>query len=94
VIVTAHEREYVAHGVLAEVLDRPVSGEEVLTSETVVTCWPALDHYTGGGHRSWTSAQWVEYLDDPLWQFPGAASPRGDCHAIFRLMVELQPEDR
>lgn len=92
-IAVVRDREFIAGEVLADVLGHPVSNEEVLDGKTVAAYWPRLDYFTGGAHMSWTSAQWAEYLEDPLLESP-TASPDNDRNAIFRLSVYLHSEDR
>ncbi|GHH29492.1 relaxase/mobilization nuclease [Streptomyces rubradiris] len=83
------------HGPLGEALGRVVSAEEVLTKDTVVAYWPALDAYLLDGETSaWTAAQWAEHLEDPLLEHPFAAGPAGDRRAVVHLSVRLHPDDR
>lgn len=64
------------HGPLGEALGRVVSAEEVLSKDTVVAYWPALDAYLLDGETSaWTAVQWAEHLEDPLLEHPLAAGP-------------------
>lgn len=78
-----------------EALGRPVSDQEGLTEYTVVAQWPGLDYYTPDDEqKTWTSNDWADHLDDPLWQHPFAASPQDDRHAIWHTDVRLAPGDR
>ncbi|MFD7017499.1 hypothetical protein [Streptomyces sp. NPDC059928] len=94
-IIRIHERGTDPNEAVAEALGRPVSTREGLTDHTVVAHWPGLDHYTlDGEQRTWTSADWAEHLDDPIWQHPFAASGHGDRRAIWHASVRLHPDDR
>ncbi|MEV3950088.1 hypothetical protein AB0K57_20890 [Streptomyces halstedii] len=80
---------------LAEALGRPVSSQEGLTDHTVVAHWPGLDYYTPFDEQQiWTSTKWAEHLDDPTWQHPFPADPKGDHRAIWHADVRLAPDDR
>ncbi|MFD4177235.1 hypothetical protein [Streptomyces anulatus] len=79
---------------LAEALGRPVSSQEGLTDHTVVAHWAGLDYYTPlDEQQTWTSTEWAEHLDDPTWQHPFPASPKGDHRAIWHADVRLAPGD-
>ncbi|MCX4501079.1 hypothetical protein [Streptomyces anulatus] len=80
---------------LAEALGRPVSSQEGLTDHTVVAHWPGLDYYTPFDEQQiWRSTEWAEHLDDPTWQHPFPADPKGDHRAIWHADVRLAPGDR
>ncbi|MFE7283538.1 relaxase/mobilization nuclease [Streptomyces noursei] len=80
---------------LGEALVRPLSTREGLTDHTVVAHWPGLDFSPLDDEPAvWTSAQWAEHLDDPLWEHPFVAGPRGDRRAIAHIDVRLHPDDR
>ncbi|MEU3529110.1 relaxase/mobilization nuclease [Streptomyces sp. NPDC038707] len=90
-----NEPSVTPHGPLDEALGRVVSAEEVLSKDTVVAYWPALDAYLLDGETSaWTAAQWAEHLEDPLLEHPFAAGPAGDRMAVVHLDVRLHPDDR
>ncbi|MBA2950258.1 hypothetical protein [Streptomyces himalayensis] len=94
-IIRIHERGTDPNEAVAEALGRPVSTKEGLTDHTVVAHWPGLDAYTlDDEERIWTSADWAEHLDDPIWQHPFAASPQGDRRAIWHASARLHPDDR
>ncbi|MFE7889296.1 hypothetical protein [Streptomyces sp. NPDC057412] len=94
-IIRIHERGIDPNEGVAEALGRPVSTREGLTDDTVLAHWPGLDHYAlDDEQRIWTSADWAEHLDDPIWQHPFAASPHGDRRAIWHVSVRLHPDDR
>lgn len=94
-IIRIHERGIDPNEAVAEALGRPVSTEEGLTDHTVVAHWPGLDAYTlDDEQRIWTSADWAEHLDDPIWQHPFASSPQGDRRAIWHTSARLHPDDR
>ncbi|MFC7908264.1 hypothetical protein [Streptomyces nigra] len=94
-IIRIHERGIDPNEGVADALGRPVSTREGLTDHTVLAHWPGLDHYTlDDEQRIWTSADWAEHLDDPIWQHPFAASPQGDHRAIWHVSVRLHPDDR
>ncbi|MFD9841046.1 hypothetical protein [[Kitasatospora] papulosa] len=94
-IIRINPRDLSPNEPLAEALGRPVSGQEGLTDHTVVARWPGLDYYTPFDEQQiWTSAEWAEYLADPTWQHPFAASPNGDRRAIWHADVRLAPADR
>ncbi|MFD5443768.1 MULTISPECIES: hypothetical protein [Streptomyces] len=94
-IIRVNPRDLSPNEPLAEALGRPVSGQEGLTDHTVVAHWPGLDCYTPfDEQQTWTSAEWAEYLADPTWQHPSAASPNGDRRAIWHADVRLAPADR
>ncbi|MFJ5045463.1 hypothetical protein ACIQH7_10135 [Streptomyces anulatus] len=80
---------------LAEALGRPVSSQEGLTDHTVVAHWPGLNYYIPLDEQQiWTSTEWAEHLDDPTWQHPFPADPKGDHRAIWHADVRLAPDDR
>ncbi|MER7684463.1 relaxase/mobilization nuclease [Streptomyces sp. NPDC097610] len=90
-----HERTHTPHDPLAEALGRPVSPNEGLTEYTVVAHWPGLGYFTlDDEHKTWTSVQWAEHLEDPYLEHPFAASPDDDRRAILHLDVRLHPDDR
>lgn len=94
-IIRIHERGIDPNEAVAEALGQPVSTEEGLTDHTVVAHWPGLDAYTlDDEQRIWTSADWAEHLDDPIWQHPFASSPQGDRRAIWHTSARLHPDDR
>lgn len=94
-IIRIHERGIDPNEAVAEALGRPVSTQEGLTDHTVVAHWPGLDAYLlDDEERVWTSADWAEHLDDPLWQHPFAASPQDDRRAIWHASARLHPDDR
>lgn len=94
-IIRIHARGIDPNEAVAEALSRPVSVHEGLTDHTVVAHWPGLDAFTlDDEERIWTSADWAEHLDDPIWQHPFAASPQGDRRAIWHANVRLHPDDR
>ncbi|MCX2969463.1 MULTISPECIES: relaxase/mobilization nuclease [Streptomyces] len=94
-IPRVNERSIAAHEPLGDALARPVSTDEALTEHTVVAHWPGLDFYTLDDEQAlWTSAQWSEHLDDPLFEHPFAASAHGDRRAILHLDARLHPDDR
>ena len=83
-IIRIHRRGIDSNEAVGEALGRPASSEEVLSDHTMVAYWPGLDAYTlHDEQRLWTSVDWAEHLDDPLWQHPFAASPQGDRRAIW-----------
>ncbi|MFD3907488.1 hypothetical protein HXS80_06175 [Streptomyces sp. CB04723] len=80
---------------LAEALGRPVSSQEGLTDHTVVAHWAGLDYYTPFDEQQiWTSTEWAKHLDDPAWQHPFPADPKGGHRAIWHADVRLAPGDR
>ncbi|MEU6227499.1 relaxase/mobilization nuclease [Streptomyces sp. NPDC047042] len=94
-IPRVNERTISAKDPLCEALGRAVTTEEGLTEHTVVVYWPALDSYTLDDEQAaWSAVQWADHLEDPLFENPFAASPRGDRHAIAHLDVRLHPGDR
>ncbi|MBC9719200.1 hypothetical protein H9Y04_42485 [Streptomyces sp. TRM66268-LWL] len=94
-IISIHERGIDPNEAVAEALGRPISTQEGLTDHTVVAHWPGLDAYLlDEQERVWTSADWAEHLDDPLWQHSFVAGPQGDRHAIWHASVRLHPDDR
>ncbi|MEU9290298.1 relaxase/mobilization nuclease [Streptomyces sp. NPDC048275] len=94
-IPRVNERTIGAHDPLSEALGRSVMPEEGLTEHTIVAYWPALDSYTLDDEQAtWSAVQWADHLEDPLFENPFAASPRGDRHAIAHLDVRLHPGDR
>ncbi|UIX34376.1 relaxase/mobilization nuclease [Streptomyces sp. GQFP] len=94
-IPRVNERTISAHDPLSEALGRAVIAEEGLTEHTIVAYWPALDSYTLDDEQAtWSAVQWADHLEDPLFENPFAASPRGDRQAISHLDVRLHPDDR
>ncbi|MFJ6898135.1 relaxase/mobilization nuclease [Streptomyces hokutonensis] len=94
-IPRVNERTISANDPLSEALGRAVMPEEGLTEHTVVAYWPALDFYTLDDEQTtWSAAHWADHLEDPIFENPFAASPRGDRHAIAHLDVRLHPGDR
>ncbi|MDF3140879.1 MULTISPECIES: relaxase/mobilization nuclease [unclassified Streptomyces] len=90
-----HERSHTPHDPLAEALGRPVSPNEGLTEYTVVAHWPGLDYFAPDDeHRTWTSVEWAEHLEDPYLDYPFGSSPDGDRRPILHLDVRLHPDDR
>jgi hypothetical protein len=95
VIPRVNERTMSAKDALSEALGRAVRPEEGLTEYTIVAYWPALDSYTlDEESATWSSVEWADHLEDPTFENPFAASPRGDRHAIAHLDVRLHPGDR
>lgn len=92
-IPRVNERTHSAHDPLSEALGRAVIAEEGLTEHTIVAYWPALDSYTLDDEQA-SAVQWADHLEDPLFENPFAASPRGDRQAIAHLDVRLHPDDR
>ncbi|WP_435863222.1 relaxase/mobilization nuclease [Streptomyces prunicolor] len=94
-IPRVNERTMSAEDALSEALGRAVRPEEGLTEYTVVAYWPALDSYTlDEESATWGAVEWADHLEDPIFENPFAASPRGDRHAIAHLDVRLHPSDR
>ena len=61
-----HERTHSPHDPLSEALGRDLIPNVGLTEYTVVAHWPGLDYFAPDGeHRSWTSVEWAEHLEDP-----------------------------
>ncbi|MEU9426487.1 relaxase/mobilization nuclease [Streptomyces sp. NPDC048342] len=90
-----HERTHTPHDPLAEALGRPVSPNEGLTDYTIVAHWPGLEYFAPDDeHRTWTSVQWAEHLEDPYLEHPFATSPDDDRRPILHLDVRLHPDDR
>jgi hypothetical protein len=57
---------------------------------TLLTAWPALGTLTSpGDFQDWTTAQWAEFLDDPLHEHPSATGAEGDRRAVFHLHLAL-----
>lgn len=94
-IIRIHPRSTRTGEPLGEALGRPVSNREGLTEHTVIAHWPGLDSCTfDGEEKTWTSVEWAQYLDDPSWQYPFAASLQDDRRAIWHADVRLHPSDR
>ncbi|BDH15435.1 relaxase/mobilization nuclease [Streptomyces hygroscopicus] len=90
-----NERTHTPHDPLSEALGYAVPFVGGLTEHAVVAYWPGLDSYTLDDEQAtWTAKQWAEHLEDPLLEYPFAASPQGDRRAIFHLDVRLHPDDR
>lgn len=57
---------------------------------TLLTAWPALGTLTSpGDFQDWTTAQWADFLDDPLHEHPSATGAEGDRRAVFHLHLAL-----
>ncbi|KUO04611.1 hypothetical protein [Streptomyces caeruleatus] len=90
-----NERAHTPHDPLAEALGRPVLPGEGMTEHTVVAYWPGLEYFAPDDeHRTWTSDQWAEHLEDPYLEHPFAVSPDGDRRPILHIDVRLHPDDR
>ncbi|MGW4345329.1 relaxase/mobilization nuclease [Streptomyces sp. NPDC004690] len=90
-----HGRTHTPHDPLAEALGWSVSPTDALAEDTVVAYWPGLNRYTfDDEHKTWSSAEWAEHLEDPLLEHRFAASPDGDRQAILHLDVRLPCDDR
>lgn len=90
-----HQRTHTPHDPLEVALGRPLSPTEGLTEHTIVAHWTGLDYFTlDDEHKSWTSFEWAEHIEEALLEHPFAASPDDDRWAILHLDVRLHPDDR
>jgi hypothetical protein len=90
-----HPRATDAAEALTGALGRPVCGQEELSQYTVVAYWPGLGLFASADeHKTWTSADWAQHLNDPTRQRPFAAGPQDDRRAIWHADMRLHPGDR
>ncbi|MEV5449609.1 relaxase/mobilization nuclease [Streptomyces sp. NPDC052535] len=90
-----HQRTHTPHDPLEVALGRPLSPTEGLTAHTIVAHWTGLDYFIlDDEHKSWTSFEWAEHIEEALLEHPFAASPDDDRRAILHLDVRLHPDDR
>lgn len=93
-IPTQHAMGSSATDALAKALGRPVSDQEVLTTDdAIVAHWQHLGFYADKD-RSWTSVDWARHVGDPNRLHPFAADPTGDDRVILHVSVRLNPKDR
>lgn len=94
-IPRTHRRAADAEPVLSDALGRALSYLAKLAESTVVARWAGMDACTADDDpASWTSVDWAEHVNDPLFEHPSVTSPEGDRRAVFHIDVRLAPCDR